>query len=91
MSLFFKRLSWVAGILGFVMANYLIAPYDTPDGPEIFINAAVGFIVGFVSLRLLGWCFSIFSSGEDDTELKDLEKKVKIKELKKKLKDLERE
>ena len=68
MSLFFKRLSWVAGIFGFLMANYFIEPYDTPEGIEIIINAVVGFIVGFASLRLLGWCFSAFSFREGDSD-----------------------
>ena len=90
MRIFFKRMSWVGGLvsLGFV----LIATADgefgaNPEPLTIILAAIAGFLVVFLLIRILGWCFSMFFSNKDDAQIKDLERKVKIKELEKKLKD----
>ena len=87
MNLFFKRFSWIAGIIGFVLSAQVFHGGETEF--QVLGTLVSGFLIGFFSIRFLGWCLSAFISDSDDGKLKELEKKVKIEELKKKLKDLE--
>ena len=91
MRIFFKRISWVGGLicLGLVLlANIEAAMYNEGNGPLMTVLYPIAaFLVVFLLIRILGWCFSVFPSNKDDAQIKDLERKVKIKELEKKLKD----
>ena len=88
MRIFFNKMSWVGGLisLGLVLI-YIENSWALPETSTVILAAIAGFLGGFLLIRILGWCFSVFPSNKDDAQIKDLERKVKIKELEKKLKD----